>query len=42
MGENFKVIPPEANTRLFWAPCDLPNDQVRIDTAGSGCDFIKH
>ena len=41
MGENFKVIPLEADIELFWAPRDLQNDQVKINTAGSGCDFIK-
>ena len=42
MGENFKVIPLEADIELFWAPRDLQNDQVKINTAGSGCNFIKH
>ena len=41
MGENFKVIPLEADIELFWAPWDLQNDQVKINTAGPDCDFIK-
>ena len=33
--------PPEADIELFWAPWDLQNDQVKVNTSGSGCDFIK-